>query len=159
MLKKNREKGMDKKSLKAKSIHIRLTLILSINIINITSRKNMRRETSDSHLLTGVPSLSKLSKKYFTDSPCEDDKEQRESVRLSKHCELTIKTAEHKLDIQTAVQKVNDLPFFILMYLDLYTPPKYVIWCSWQKGYYSWMFSNKPGNLRTCKMCRHKHSM
>lgn len=77
----------------------------------------MRRETSDRHMLTGVPSLSKLSKKYFTDSPCEDDKEQRESVRLSKHCELTIKTAEHKLDIQTAVQKVNNLPFFIFGFI------------------------------------------
>lgn len=55
----------------------------------------------DSNMLTGAPSLSKLSKKYFTDSPCEDDKEKRESVTLSKHCKLTIKTAEHKLDIQT----------------------------------------------------------
>lgn len=37
-----------------------------------------------SDMLTGDPSLSKLSRKYFTDSPCEDDKE-RESVMLSKH--------------------------------------------------------------------------
>lgn len=92
---------------------VQLTLILSINIINLTSRKNMRGEKPQTDTCLPVfqvcpnypRNISLIHPVRMTKS--------RDSVRLSKHCELTLQTAEHKLDIQTAVQEVNNLPFFI----------------------------------------------